>query len=97
MRIGITLRTMLNRNGWLALTIAAVMVGSTAQADVKLPNVFGDHMVLQQGQRNKIWGLADRVKPSTSRSTDKVRRQLPPQTARGMSSLTRFRSVALMR
>lgn len=25
-------------------------------ADVKLPNVFSDHMVLQQGQENKIWG-----------------------------------------
>ena len=34
-------------------------MGSTAQADVKLPNVFGDHMVLQQGQKNKVWGLAE--------------------------------------
>jgi sialate O-acetylesterase len=34
-------------------------VASTAQAEVKLPNVFGDHMVLQQGQKNKVWGLAD--------------------------------------
>ncbi len=59
MRIGITLRTMVRRNGWLAIAIAAVFIGSTAQADVKLPNVFGDHMVLQQGQRNKVWGLAE--------------------------------------
>ncbi len=27
-------------------------------ADVKLPNVFSDHMVLQQGQENKVWGTA---------------------------------------
>ena len=59
MRIGITLRTMAKRNGWLAAAIAAVFIGSSAQADVKLPNVFGDHMVLQQGQRNKVWGLAE--------------------------------------
>ncbi|MEI8019266.1 MAG: sialate O-acetylesterase [Schlesneria sp.] len=59
MRIGITLRTMVKRNGWLAIAIAAVFIGSSAQADVKLPNVFGDHMVLQQGQRNKVWGLAE--------------------------------------
>ena len=59
MRIGITLRTMVKRNGWLAVAIAAVFFGSSAQADVKLPNVFGDHMVLQQGQRNKVWGLAE--------------------------------------
>ena len=59
MRIGITLRTMVKRNGWLAVAIAAVFIGSAAQADVKLPNVFGDHMVLQQGQKNKVWGLAE--------------------------------------
>ena len=59
MRIGITVRTMVKRNGWLAAAIAAVLMGATAQADVKLPNVFGDHMVLQQGQRNKVWGLAE--------------------------------------
>ena len=28
-------------------------------ADVKLPNIFGSHMVLQQGQKNKVWGLAE--------------------------------------
>jgi sialate O-acetylesterase len=27
-------------------------------ADVKLPNIFSDHMVLQQGQENRIWGTA---------------------------------------
>ena len=59
MRIGITLRTMVKRDGWLAVAIAAVFIGSAAQADVKLPNVFGDHMVLQQGQKNKVWGLAE--------------------------------------
>lgn len=31
----------------------------STRADVKLPNVFSDHMVLQQQQANKIWGLAD--------------------------------------
>ncbi len=28
-------------------------------ADVKLPAIIGDHMVLQQGQPNRIWGWAD--------------------------------------
>ncbi len=28
-------------------------------ADVKVPNVFSDHMVLQRGQKNKVWGRAD--------------------------------------
>jgi sialate O-acetylesterase len=37
----------------------AALAGGTARAEVKLPNVFGDHMVLQQGQKNKVWGIAD--------------------------------------
>ena len=44
---------------WLAVVIATLLAASTAYADVKLPNVFGDHMVLQQGQKNKVWGMAE--------------------------------------
>ncbi|MFM8709264.1 MAG: sialate O-acetylesterase, partial [Planctomycetia bacterium] len=33
--------------------------GTVAHADVALNNMFGDHMVLQQGIRNKVWGKAD--------------------------------------
>lgn len=28
-------------------------------ADVELPNIFTDHMVLQRGQANKVWGRAE--------------------------------------
>lgn len=37
----------------------ALAVSSAARADVALPNIFSDHMVLQQKQENKIWGKAD--------------------------------------
>lgn len=37
----------------------ASLFSSLASADVKLPNIFGDHMVLQYGQRNKVWGTAE--------------------------------------
>jgi len=38
----------------------AFALGQAAtQAEVKLPSVFGDHMVLQQGQRLPVWGWAD--------------------------------------
>jgi len=30
-----------------------------ALADVRLPAIFGDHMVLQQNQRDRVWGWAD--------------------------------------
>jgi sialate O-acetylesterase len=42
---------------WIAA--AAVMGPATAVlADVRLPNIFSSHMVLQQGQKNKVWGTA---------------------------------------
>lgn len=41
------------------LTALAVGLAGEVRGDVKLPNIFGDHMVLQQGQKNKVWGLAD--------------------------------------
>ena len=40
-----------------ALFVAAM--GRPASADVSLNNMFGDHMVLQQGIKNKVWGKAD--------------------------------------
>lgn len=46
---------------WLRSCLMAVVwaVASSAVADVKLPNIFSPHMVLQQGQKNKVWGAAD--------------------------------------
>jgi sialate O-acetylesterase len=48
------------RNGLLATALLFAATGPQLQADVKLPNVFGDHMVLQQAQKNKVWGLAEK-------------------------------------
>lgn len=41
--------------------LAAVFCGFAMQAtaDVSLNSMFGDHMVLQQGIRNKVWGKAE--------------------------------------
>ncbi len=49
------------KRSWLAaLALASVVTSAPfAQADVKLPNIFSDHMVLQQKQKNKVWGLAE--------------------------------------
>ncbi len=40
----------------LFLVLSACM---TASADVRLPHLFGDHMILQQESSNTIWGFAD--------------------------------------
>jgi sialate O-acetylesterase len=41
------------------MLILLAAVASPAAADVSLNNMFGDHMVLQQGIKNKVWGRAD--------------------------------------
>ncbi|MDA2927222.1 sialate O-acetylesterase [Acidobacteria bacterium AH-259-G07] len=35
-------------------------IGRAVNAEVKLPSIFGEHMVLQQGQQNRVWGWADK-------------------------------------
>ena len=43
----------------LLLAIGFLSTRNISQADVSVPNIFGDHMVLQQKQANRIWGKAD--------------------------------------
>jgi sialate O-acetylesterase len=43
----------------VCVLILLVAFASPAAADVSLNNMFGDHMVLQQGIKNKVWGKAD--------------------------------------
>jgi sialate O-acetylesterase len=40
--------------GWAA----ASLTPAVSRADIKLPTIFTDHMVLQQGQKNRVWGTA---------------------------------------
>ena len=42
-----------------ALALAASCLVASGRADVTLNSMFGDHMVLQQGIKNKVWGKAD--------------------------------------
>jgi sialate O-acetylesterase len=41
------------------LIAALISWAAPALADVRLPALFTDHMVLQQGQKNRVWGSAD--------------------------------------
>jgi sialate O-acetylesterase len=43
----------------IAIVLAASLLGFNARADVKLPNLFSDHMVLQQGAKVPVWGWAE--------------------------------------
>ena len=43
----------------IAAALAVTCFTSALYADVKVPSIFGSHMVLQQGQNNPVWGKAD--------------------------------------
>jgi sialate O-acetylesterase len=49
---------MKSTNWALPVLLLLTLLGSPLAAEVKLPNVFSDHMVLQQKQANKVWGRA---------------------------------------
>lgn len=49
---------MVSRKGF-ALVVVAVLAAGAVRADVKLPAVLGDHMVLQRQMPVKVWGWAD--------------------------------------
>lgn len=53
--------TSLTGTAHVALTGIAIWAGIAGMADanVKLPALFTDHMVLQQGQQDRVWGWAD--------------------------------------
>jgi sialate O-acetylesterase len=41
------------------LTALTLLLAASARADVKLPAIFGDHMVVQAGMKLPVWGTAD--------------------------------------
>lgn len=53
----------MNGPRWIVSTLSCLALtalsSSFALADVKTPAIFGSHMVLQQGQKNRVWGWAD--------------------------------------
>ena len=54
--------TLGERSGWgLVLALLALLAGpvSLVRADVKVPAIFGSHMVLQRDQKDRVWGWAE--------------------------------------
>ncbi len=42
----------------LTVFLAAALIACASYAEIKMPKIFSDNMVLQQGQKVKIWGMA---------------------------------------
>ncbi|MFN6139673.1 MAG: hypothetical protein ACK480_14385 [Planctomycetota bacterium] len=49
----------MSSKAWVALLAILSINIHSARADVKVPAVFADHMVLQRDQPLKFWGWAD--------------------------------------
>jgi sialate O-acetylesterase len=49
----------INVTSGFALAAMLASFGAPARADVKLPAIFGEHMVLQRDQKDRVWGWAD--------------------------------------
>ncbi len=78
----------------LILLAVLALSPSNAVADVRLASVFGDHMVLQQQQKIKVWGWADKgesvtvtignpnaTSKTTADDTGRWQVELPPMMA----------------
>lgn len=55
-------RALCNRSDVRSAAIILLLLSACAPAalaEVRLPAIFGDHMVLQQNQRDRVWGWAD--------------------------------------
>jgi sialate O-acetylesterase len=54
-------RIFLTNSNFRRVLIASMLVltAGTATAEVQLPNIFSDSMVLQRDQQNRVWGRAD--------------------------------------
>ena len=76
----------INRTNLVALA-ALLTAGSAANADITMPSVFSDHMVIQRGMPIDIWGTAE---PG---SWLEIRLEVSQETERGTTSV-KFRRYA---
>ena len=58
----------------VCLAVCVAMTVSVAQAEVKLPAIFSDNMVLQRGMAVPVWGWADAGETVTVSINDKLAR-----------------------
>ena len=65
-----------------------------AHADVKMPAIFGGHMVLQQGQKDRVWGWAEPGEAVTVSIAKQSKATKADGTASGRSNSIRCRPAA---
>src|SRR5215213_697717 len=74
---------------------ALLLVGaSVARADVKLPAIFSDHMVLQQDKSIAVWGWADAGEEVTVSIGDATAKATPDASGKWSAKLEKVKSSA---
>src|SRR5437016_4935402 len=64
----------------LNIVLLAICISMSAQAEVKVPPLFADHMVLQRGMESPIWGTASPGEEIHNATNAKMRLFHFPQT-----------------
>src|SRR5688572_2859147 len=87
-----------HKSSMRAVSFLLLLISASVRADVKLPTLFSDNMVLQQGIAVPVWGWADegeaitvRFRNQTARTTAKDGKwmvKLRRQKAGGPDTLT---------
>lgn len=66
----------------LACTMSSLVLAPSARADVRLPAVFSEHMVLQQQQKLRIWGWAEQGEAVTVNLGNSTQTVTTPESGR---------------
>ena len=73
--------------------LALTLVVSTGWADVKLPALFSDHMVLQNNAAVPVWGWADPGEPVAVRIAGQTRTTVADNTGKWSLKLDKFQTT----
>ena len=75
------------RRRWIPVVAIVITLSSAlvVSADVRLPNIFGDNMVLQRDKPIRVWGWADAGEHPYGRSVGLVTRSVSEGRKRSLA------------
>jgi sialate O-acetylesterase len=89
-------------NGWRTvligfLVVAAMLLSAPVSAEIKLPSIIGDHMVLQRDRAVPVWGWDDAGAEVTVTMGQATATATADTTAVGWSNCRRWPPVVRIR
>lgn len=74
-------------NYGIAVFAASLLIATNARADIKLPRLVGDNMVLQRDAPLRVWGWADPGERIQQALLDWLRRPMPTVVNHGFDAV----------